>query len=68
MVGPTWPNRYEGAVAAPLPRRGIRLIQEDDQLMDLRAAGIGVFQHCLGPAVFAWIVDQSAAGFCDGLV
>jgi len=32
---------------------------EDDQLMDLRAAGIGVFQHGLCPEVFAWIVDQS---------
>jgi hypothetical protein len=28
---------------------------EDDQLMDLRAAGIQVFQHGLGPAVFAAI-------------
>jgi hypothetical protein len=34
---------------------------EDDQIMDLRAAGIGVF-HCLCPAVFAWIADQSSDG------
>jgi hypothetical protein len=30
---------------------------EDDQIMDLRAAGILVFQHCLGPAVFAAITE-----------
>jgi hypothetical protein len=41
---------------------------EDDQIMDLRAAGIGVFQHGLGPEVFAWIADQSSDGPCDGLV
>ncbi len=34
---------------------------EDDQIMDLRAAGIGVF-HGLCPAVFAWIADQSSDG------
>jgi hypothetical protein len=31
---------------------------EDDQIMDLRDAGILVFQHCLGPAVFAAIAEQ----------
>ena len=31
---------------------------EDDQLADLQAAGILVFQHCLGPAVFAAIAEQ----------
>ena len=31
---------------------------EDDQLMDLRAAGIQVFQHGLGPEVFAAIAEQ----------
>src|SRR5262245_1092803 len=30
---------------------------EDDQLMDLRAAGIQVFQHGLGPEVFAAIAE-----------
>jgi hypothetical protein len=30
---------------------------EDEQVMDLRAAGIGVFQHGLCPEVFAWIAD-----------
>jgi hypothetical protein len=41
---------------------------EDDQIMDLRAAGIGVFEHGLCPEVFAWIADQSSDGPCDGLV
>ena len=41
---------------------------EDDQIMDLRAAGIGVFQHCLCPTVFAWIARQSSDGASDGLV
>jgi hypothetical protein len=31
---------------------------EDDQIMDLRDAGILVFQHCMGPAVFAAIAEQ----------
>ena len=33
---------------------------EDDQLMDLRAAGIQVFQHGLCPAVFAAIAEQAS--------
>ena len=41
---------------------------EDDQIMDLRAARIGVFQHGLCPAVFAWIAGQSSDGPFDGLV
>ena len=41
---------------------------EDDQIMDLRAAGIGVFLHGLCPAVFAWIADQPNDGLSDGLV
>jgi hypothetical protein len=41
---------------------------EDDQISDLRTAGIGVFQHCVCPAVFAWIADQSSNGRFDGLV
>jgi hypothetical protein len=31
---------------------------EDDQIRDLNAASIGIFQHGLCPAVFAWIADQ----------
>jgi hypothetical protein len=41
---------------------------EDDQIMDLRAAGIQVFQHCRGPAVFAAIAEQSSDEPSDGLV
>jgi hypothetical protein len=33
---------------------------EDNQLTDLRAAGIQVFQHGLGPAVFAAIAGQTS--------
>jgi hypothetical protein len=36
--------------------------------MDLRAAGIGVFQHGLSPAVFAWIAGQSSDLPSDGLL
>jgi len=35
---------------------------EDHQIMDLRDAGIHVFPHCLCPAVFAAIADQSSEG------
>jgi hypothetical protein len=40
---------------------------EDDQRMDLRAAGIQVFQHGLGPAVFAAIAEQSSVAPSDVL-
>jgi hypothetical protein len=33
---------------------------EDDQVMDLQAAGIQVFQHGLGPEVFAAIAEQAS--------
>ena len=42
----------------PYPVAAISYTLEDDQLMDLRAAGILVFQHCLCPAVFAAIAEQ----------
>ena len=48
----------------PYPVAAFGYSLEDDQITDLRAAGIGVFPHCLCPAVFAWIADQSS----DGLV
>jgi hypothetical protein len=38
---------------------------EDDQIMDLRAAGILVFKHCLGPAVFEAIAEQSSGTPCE---
>jgi hypothetical protein len=51
----------------PYPVAAFGYNLEDDQAMDLRAAGIGVF-HCLCPAVFAWIAAQSSDGPFDGLV
>ena len=41
---------------------------EDDQLVDLRAAGIQAFQHGLGPEVFAAIAEQLSAAPSDTLV
>ena len=41
---------------------------EDDQILELRAAGIHVFQHGLCPAVFAAIAGRSSDGPSDGLV
>jgi hypothetical protein len=35
--------------------------------MDLRAAGIQVFQHGLGPAVFAAIAEQTSHALSDEL-
>jgi hypothetical protein len=52
----------------PYPVAAFGYSLEDDQIMDLKAAGIGAFQHCLTPAVFAWIADQSSDGPFDGLV
>jgi hypothetical protein len=40
---------------------------EDDQILDLRAARIGVFPRGLRPEVFAWIARQSSYGHFDGL-
>jgi hypothetical protein len=40
----------------------------DDQLADLQAAGILVFQHGLGPEVFAAIAELLSDGPSDGLV
>ena len=39
---------------------------EDDRLMDLRAEGIQVFQHGLGPAVFAAIAEQTSHAPSNG--
>jgi hypothetical protein len=52
----------------PYPIAAFGYSLEDDQIMDLRAVGTGVFQHGLCPAVFAWIADQSSDGPFDGLV
>ena len=49
-----------GGRAHPYPVAAFGYSLEDDQLMDLRAAGIQVFQHGLSPAVFAAIAEQSS--------
>ena len=41
---------------------------EDDQLMDLRAAGIQVFQHGLEPALFEAIAEQLSDAPSEALV
>jgi hypothetical protein len=41
---------------------------EDEQITDLRAAGIQVFQLGLDRALFAAIAEQSSDGVSDGLV
>jgi hypothetical protein len=42
----------------PYPVAAFGFSLDDDQIIDLRAAGILVFPHCLGPAVFAVIAKQ----------
>jgi hypothetical protein len=44
----------------PYPVAACSYALDDDQLMDLRAAGIHVFQHGLCPVVFAAIAGQSS--------
>jgi hypothetical protein len=43
----------------PYPVAAFGYNLENDQIVDLRAAGIGVFPHCLCPAVFAWIAKRT---------
>jgi hypothetical protein len=50
----------------PYPVAAFGYNLEDDQIRDLRAAGILVFHHCLGPAVFAAIAEQLSDGPSDG--
>jgi hypothetical protein len=52
----------------PYPVAAFGYNLEDDQLTDLRAAGIEVFPHGLCPAVFAWIADQPSDGPSDRLL
>ena len=52
----------------PYPVAAFGYNLEDDQIMDLRAAGIGVFQHCLCPEVFAWIAEQLSDASSEALV
>jgi hypothetical protein len=50
----------------PYPVAAFGYSLEDDQLMDLRAAGIQAFQHGLAPAVFAVLAEQTSRASSDG--
>jgi hypothetical protein len=52
----------------PYPVAAFGYSLEDEQVMDLQYAGILVFQHRLGPAVFAAIAEQLSAAFSESLV
>jgi hypothetical protein len=52
----------------PYPVVAFSYSLEDDQLMDLRAAGIKVFQRGLGPVVFAAVAEQLSDGLSNELV
>jgi hypothetical protein len=49
-----------GARPHPYPVAAFGYNLEDDQLAELRAAGIQVFQHGLAPAVFAALAEQTS--------
>jgi hypothetical protein len=51
----------------PYPVAAFGYSLEDDQISDLRAAGIQVFPHCLCPAVFAAIAEQTSHAPSDEL-
>jgi hypothetical protein len=50
----------------PYPVAAFGYNLEDHQIKDLRSAGIRVFQHCLCPAVFAAIAEQTSHASSDG--
>jgi hypothetical protein len=50
----------------PYPVAAFGYSLDDDQISDLRAAGILVFQHCLGPAVFAAIAEWAPHASSNG--
>src|SRR5262245_44993531 len=52
----------------PYPVAAFGYSLEDDQIIDLRAAGILVFRHCLGPAVFAAIAERLSDAPSEALV
>jgi hypothetical protein len=52
----------------PYPVAAFGYSLEDDQVIDLQAAGILVFQHCLGPAMFAAIAEQLSEAPSEALV
>ena len=51
----------------PYPIAAFGYSLENDQIMDLRAAGILVFKHCLVPAVFEAIAEQLSDTPCEAL-
>jgi hypothetical protein len=51
----------------PYPVAAFSYNLEDDQLVDLRAAGIQVFQHGLSPAVLEAIAKQTSHVPSDGI-
>jgi hypothetical protein len=52
----------------PYPVAAFGFSLEDDQIRDLQDAGILVFQHCLGPAVFAAIAERLCDAPSEALV
>ena len=52
----------------PYPVAAFGYSLEDDQIIDLRAAGVLVFPQCLGTAVFAAIAESSSHALSEGLV
>ena len=50
----------------PYPVAAFGYNLEDDQIINLRAAGIQVFPHGLGPAEFAAIAEQTSHAPSDG--
>jgi hypothetical protein len=52
----------------PYPVAAFGYSLDDDQIIDLHAAGIGVFQHGLCPEVFAWIAEQLSDASSEALV
>jgi hypothetical protein len=52
----------------PYPVAAFGYSLEDEQIMDLQDAGILVFQHCLGPQVFAAIAEQLSDAPLEALV
>jgi hypothetical protein len=52
----------------PYPVAAFGYSLEDDQIRNLRAAGMLVFPRCLGPAVFAAIAEQLSDAPSEALV
>ena len=52
----------------PYPVAVVGYSLEDNQIKDLRAAGILVFQRCMCPAVFAAIAEHLSDAPCEALL